>query len=201
VPDGRGKSTIGLFGKLPAVGDFIGRGLGHAQRAAVDAWLSSGLLELQASSPQWLDTYLVSPVWQWVLPAGRLCEPALAGVLMPSVDRVGRYFPLIAMRALGSDEDPARLGAELAAWAAAMPLALHQALDPDALLARLDEAARTPTGTPESAAAHARLLASFKAGGHLSLWWSQVGPAAPARFISHRGQADAGLFVSLFDGR
>jgi len=201
VPDGRGQSAIGLFGKLPAVGDFIGRGLGHAQRAAIDAWLSEGLLELQASSAQWLDSYLVSPVWQCVLPAGRLCESAIAGTLMPSVDRVGRYFPLMALRTMGCDEEPARLGAELAAWASAMPLALHEALDPDVLLARLGESASGAPRSQESAAAHAHLLAQFRVSGHLSIWWSQAGPAAPARFISHRGQADAGLFVSLFDGR
>ena len=46
----------------------------------------------------WLDAYLQSPPWRFLLMPGVLdgFDPQLviAGVLMPSVDRVGRYFPL-----------------------------------------------------------------------------------------------------------
>jgi type VI secretion system protein ImpM len=201
VPDGRDPCSLGLFGKLPAIGDFVGRGLGHARRQALDIWLAQGLLELQARSPQWLDAYLVTPVWQWVMPAGRLCDEATAGVLMPSVDRVGRYFPLIALRSYQPGEDHARLGVELAALARALPAALHEGLEPDVLVARLTDAARAPGAESFPAPAYEQMLARFAHDGALSLWWSLPGPTAPPRFISHRGSADPGLFVSLFDGR
>lgn len=64
----------------------------------VDAW-DSWLQEcLHASRRQlgerWLDIYLTSPVWRFVLTEGVCSESAYAGVMLPSVDRVGRYFPL-----------------------------------------------------------------------------------------------------------
>ncbi len=42
----------------------------------------------------WLDLYLTSPAWRFVC-AGGACGPRPAiGLMVPSVDRVGRYFPL-----------------------------------------------------------------------------------------------------------
>ena len=43
----------------------------------------------------WLETYLTAPVWRFALAAG-CCGPAAAGIWLPSVDRVGRYYPLRA---------------------------------------------------------------------------------------------------------
>jgi len=43
-----------------------------------------------------------------------------------------------------------------------------------------------------------QLLAGFQVEGSRSQWWSVPGPAAPFRFISHRGDVDAELFVSLY---
>jgi type VI secretion system protein ImpM len=42
----------------------------------------------------WLDRYLTAPVWRFILTPGVLGARGWAGVLLPSVDRVGRYFPL-----------------------------------------------------------------------------------------------------------
>ncbi|MBB4011671.1 type VI secretion system protein ImpM [Niveibacterium umoris] len=48
----------------------------------------------RALGPAWLDRYLTAPVWRFVLTPGVLGSQGWAGVLLPSVDRVGRYFPL-----------------------------------------------------------------------------------------------------------
>ncbi|CAD5198876.1 Protein phosphatase ImpM [Pseudomonas sp. FEN] len=63
--------------------------------------MASGLLASQQQlGADWLNVYLVSPLWRFVLAAG-VCGPdALAGVLMPSIDRVGRYFPLTVAQPL-----------------------------------------------------------------------------------------------------
>jgi len=42
----------------------------------------------------WLDTYLTSPVWRFALAPAVCGGAAVAGLVVPSVDRVGRYFPL-----------------------------------------------------------------------------------------------------------
>ena len=60
-----------------------------------DAWLSECLhVSRQQLGERWLDLYLTSPVWRFVLAEGICGECAYAGVMLPSVDRVGRYFPL-----------------------------------------------------------------------------------------------------------
>lgn len=187
---------FGLFGKLPALGDFVSRGLGGDDLRRVDGWLAGGMLALQSSSENWLQSYLVSPVWQCVIPAGRLCEHACAGALMPSVDRVGRYFPLMVWRPMLSPVDGAALVRDLAGVAACLPAALHELLPPEALLERLAQPNARHVAAPDGE----RLLAGFREDGNLSLWWSLPGPLAPFRFVSHRGAADPELFVSLFDG-
>jgi type VI secretion system protein ImpM len=46
-----------------------------------------------ALGERWKECYLKTPIWRFALSAG-LCGPqTVAGVVMPSVDRVGRYFP------------------------------------------------------------------------------------------------------------
>ena len=91
--------SVGWFGKLPSLGDFASRRLSSHFIEHWDAWLSSGLAAWQASAPDhWLDHYLGGPSWRFVAMASTLPGPcastAWAGVLVPSVDRVGRYFPL-----------------------------------------------------------------------------------------------------------
>nr|WP_081417744.1 type VI secretion system-associated protein TagF [endosymbiont of Riftia pachyptila] len=50
----------------------------------------------------WLDIYLTSPIWRFALSTGLCGEAAWCGILMPSVDRVGRYFPLTVAAPLES---------------------------------------------------------------------------------------------------
>ena len=92
---------VGLFGKTPQLGDFVERRIHPAFRQLWDEWLQEGIAESQRSLGEaWLDVYLTSPVWRFALSA-RLCGMTVyAGVLVPSVDRVGRYFPLTIVAAL-----------------------------------------------------------------------------------------------------
>jgi type VI secretion system protein ImpM len=91
---GAGKASLGYFGKIPVSGDFVSRGL---PRTFVDPWVDWLNKALARSREQlgnrWLDCYLTSPIWCFVLPSQICGDGSWAGVLMPSVDRVGRYFP------------------------------------------------------------------------------------------------------------
>jgi len=86
---------VGLYGKLPSHGDFLRRRTSDAFVAAWDAWLQQAIAESRAAlGDRWLDLYLTSPVWRFAAAPGA-CGPApVVGVMAPSVDRVGRYFPL-----------------------------------------------------------------------------------------------------------
>ena len=92
-------SIPGWYGKLPTLGDFASRRLEGDFIEPWDVWLGDCLqTQRESMGDAWLDAYLQSPPWRFVLMPGVLrgFDPhcALAGVLMPSVDRVGRYFPL-----------------------------------------------------------------------------------------------------------
>ena len=93
VPD-RALEITGWFGKLPGMGDFGQRRLPPRFREIWDEWLQQGLLTLRAEREDWLAHYLQAPIWFFALGEGIMSPSPWIGVLMPSVDSVGRYFPL-----------------------------------------------------------------------------------------------------------
>lgn len=125
----------GWYGKLPVLGDFAGRRLPPVFVEPWDHWLATGLAHWRASDSAWLDGFLAAPTLRFVLGAGIPFDgsPGYAGVLMPSVDRVGRYFPLTVARArdIGETEAPS-------AWLHAMEGVAVAALNEDWSAERLD---------------------------------------------------------------
>lgn len=102
---------LGLFGKLPSHGDFLRRRASDAFVDVWDPWLQQCMTASRAAlGDRWLDLYLTSPAWRFFCAAG-VCGPtAILGLMVPSVDRVGRYFPLTLVA-----EAPPHLGAVVAA--------------------------------------------------------------------------------------
>jgi type VI secretion system protein ImpM len=95
----------GLFGKLPWEGDFIQRGLPGRFVRPWDAWLSSGLAASRESlGGSWADAYLLSPPWHFLIEPGVIDESGWTGVLVSSIDRVRRYFPLTLALELPADD-------------------------------------------------------------------------------------------------
>jgi type VI secretion system ImpM family protein len=94
----------GWYGKLPALGDFASRRLPPLFVEPWDRWLATGLAAWRENDPDWLAAFLAAPTWRFMLGAGLPFDrsPGYAGVLMPSVDRVGRYFPLTVVRPRGA---------------------------------------------------------------------------------------------------
>jgi len=88
--------TVGLFGKLPAHGDFLRRGLPGSFCAQWDTWLRRGMTaaEAQFDPEAWAEIWRAAPAWRFALPAGACGPDAVAGVLVASFDSVGRRFPL-----------------------------------------------------------------------------------------------------------
>ena len=110
-------SLIGVYGKLPAHGDFIQRNLPPDYINHWDEWLQhfiAGSREQMAES--WLDIYLTSPIWRFVLSPGVIDSHCWAGIMMPSVDRVGRYFPLSIVRRINAKANPLEFLARQTRW-------------------------------------------------------------------------------------
>lgn len=93
-------SIIGWYGKLPTLGDFASRRLPNSFITPWDAWLQHRMTHSrQELGERWLDHYLGSPLWRFALGPAVVDESTWCGLLLPSVDRVGRYFPLtLALR-------------------------------------------------------------------------------------------------------
>ncbi|WP_413205855.1 type VI secretion system-associated protein TagF [Rhodospirillum sp. A1_3_36] len=95
--------SYGWYGKVPCVGDFIRSGLSPAFMTGWDRWMRT-LLATAAETlgDRWDDCYLSAPIWRFALPTGACGPHAVAGIMMPSVDRVGRRFPLCLAAELGN---------------------------------------------------------------------------------------------------
>lgn len=146
--DARPLGGAGLYGKAPAHGDFLSHGLPRAFVGPWDGWLAGWL----AGGRRWLGEafehrFMASPAWHFLLAPG-LCGPqGWAGVMLPSVDKVGRCFPLTVALAVAGEDDMVRL---LDEWPDGFGLMADAARDLaegaapfDAVLARLQELERS----------------------------------------------------------
>lgn len=83
-----------LYGKLPSKRDFVAI---RAPRAFLDSW--EGWLQSAISSSRndlgkdWQAAFLTAPIWRFWLGAD-VCGRSTIGAFMPSLDGIGRYFPL-----------------------------------------------------------------------------------------------------------
>lgn len=111
------QDTPGFFGKLPGRGDFVTRRLPRPMVQTWDQWLAQGIeSSQQALGGRWLEVYLSSPLWRFHLTPGVCGDSAWAGIMMPSVDRVGRYFPLTVAVAVPRHVGASRFLREGASW-------------------------------------------------------------------------------------
>jgi type VI secretion system protein ImpM len=84
----------GLYGKIPSLGDFVTRRLPRSFIAPWEIWMQEAIANSREQLGDfWLENYLTSPLWRFALSPGICGEQGWAGILMPSVDRVGRYYP------------------------------------------------------------------------------------------------------------
>ena len=135
------QETIGLFGKLPAHGDFIQRNLPAGFINVWDEWLQhfvAGTKEQLADN--WLDVYLTSPLWRFVLSEGVVDENSWAGIMIPSVDRVGRYYPFSIVKKLSQTVNPFEFIQQQSSWYKEIEDLALSALDGEVLLDDLVEA-------------------------------------------------------------
>ncbi|MBM7068839.1 type VI secretion system-associated protein TagF [Actibacterium sp. 188UL27-1] len=98
---------IGLFGKLPANGDFVSRALPAAVLQPWESWLNrvtSGARHHLGE--RWDDIYAAAPVWRFWL-GELLFGQSVAGAIVPSVDKVGRQFPLCLILCDAGGDHPA----------------------------------------------------------------------------------------------
>ena len=205
----------GFFGKLPSHGDFISRRLPPGLLAPWEAWLEAGLQHSRETlGDNWLQTYLSSPIWCFAASPECCGEQPFAGVLMPSLDRVGRYYPLSILAPFDARLPPAEIAAGAADWFARMEEIALSCLGDGFDFAAFDAmVAGNVLPTAERPAAELQVVAS--AGGQsaaiatllgrllqqrsvrYSLWWTSGSQAIPACCRAFPGLPPAEQFHQL----
>jgi type VI secretion system ImpM family protein len=179
---GVAQPCAGWFGKIPALGDFITRGLPASFVTSWDAWLSGELAQArQVLGEGWDEAYAGAPTLCFSLTPGALEQAAWHGILAPSFDRVGRQFPL-TLALSGPPELAAGFGRR--GWAQLCALG-RQARESESSAEELDEALghfigqhfHSPAPQDREPWRVGSALATLPEG--LSLWWSQ--PALEGR--------------------
>ena len=138
----------GWYGKVPGLGDFASRRLPAEFIRPWDMWLQEVLQATRGSlGDEWLECYLTMPIWRFALLPGLVGESGWAGVLMPSVDRVGRQFPLTLAAAASSNVALAHAVFESGSWFAGLEDVALGMLDPARTPDDLDRALAACTVT------------------------------------------------------
>jgi len=160
---------VAWYGKLPARGDFVGRGLPPRWRRDWDGWLQRGIALAAGTSDDAAlrDRLGAFAPWRYLaLPAP---GEVWCGIVVPSHDRVGRAFPLTLAERLAAPATAHQSAARLASLLEAA------AEGPDALEAAI--AALPPRAEEEINPAQAWMAQPA------SLWW----PLAAAHDAMPRG--------------
>ncbi|SDT88518.1 type VI secretion system-associated protein TagF [Halopseudomonas salegens] len=195
------KFAFGFYGKIPSVGDFVHRGLSGASISLIDAWLQAGMDSMDLNSSPHYERYMVSPICCFILPKNVWSHNAVAGFIMPSIDRVGRLFPLVVMLEMSQEEDidHAILASALAHASADALHALHQRLSPGELYDRLVCSRELTIKAGNSAVFDAGIGDSCSIGGTRSLWWRLSGSEMTEPTVFENSAAEK-IFPYLFSG-
>jgi type VI secretion system protein ImpM len=171
----QGLDVPAWFGKLPGMGDFAQRRMAPGFLEVWDRWLQHGLQQMRAQRDDWLAYYLEAPLWCFALGQGVVGVKPWIGVLMPSVDSVGRYFPLTLVIELEQDvpaasHDPM---AGMRSWWARSAQAALSALDADLDASAFDVALQRQFGVLSGKAESVSAIAALPAAG-MSSWFANM---------------------------
>lgn len=215
----------GLYGKLPAKRDFVAIGTSREFLSAWEPWMQAGLsASRMALGEAWRSTFLKAPIWRFWL-GGEMCGSPVLGAFMPSVDGVGRYFPLtlFAQAEPGERLPPPEVepcdawlaGAEdlllsalsegdfdrLSAGVVRMPgppPAMPPALPGDAIRTRSEALVGGPDIADTLAAF--RLFDATRVHAAMTYWWTLGGEGYGERVLASRRMPDPYLFAGMLHG-
>ena len=142
----------------------------------------------------WLPAWLEAPVWRFALIPGTCGPGAVLGLWLPSVDRIGRYFPL-TLAAVTEKADLSRLvregGGFLAAAERAGRDALANDLPPEALAAQTEMAL---AALPADPGVDPLLYPAAQ-----GLWWTEGAARVPPDAFASPELPKAARFAAMLD--
>jgi type VI secretion system protein ImpM len=219
----------GLFGKLCAKRDFIALATPHRFLEKWEPWVQGCI---SASRHQlgnsWQNAFLTAPVWRFWLGAD-ICGATVLGAIMPSVDGVGRYYPLtllaiadpsysipppdlnaqdqwfaVAEEFLLSTLDQAKSFEDISTTLDAMPAPpMEPTVNPSKEILVLGEAMVgmiTVGKTFQDSLLNLRQC-NHDSSAAASFWWTEGGGNFPPMALSSRGMPDPFRYSSMLTGR
>lgn len=204
---------VGVLGKLPSKRDFVRHEMPSRLTSLLDPWLHDAMAALRTElGSDWTARFLNAPIWRFWLGA-RLAGGSCLGAVMPSVDGVGRYYPLVLAGTWDEMVPPPEFETN-DAWFEGAEAALLGALADDGSFESLtgNAAALPPPqfglpipdtgeGLPAMFATlrHAQMRDVY---GTLSFWWAMpsetVGPIP--RAMVRQGMPRPSEYVTMIDG-
>ena len=218
-----------LFGKVSPKRDFVAV---HAPRRVLDVWepwIQGGMsASRQSLGDDWQPVFLKAPIWRFWL-GDELCGTTVIGAFMPSLDGIGRYFPLTVFACADEGETiaPPELDPQ-ADWFTAAEDFLLSTLDHgityEAISSTLEQLAIPANNgaapPPEMIALPDRMVsamgseqsfserfASMRIAGHRNVyssatfWWTIGGEGYPQFAVSGRRMPNPFLFTEMLTGR
>lgn len=222
--------ACGLFGKIPQQGDFISHFLPSSFTEHWHNWLQACMgVSKEQLADDWLNFYLTSPVWRFSLMPSISHPRGVAGVVLPSVDEVGRYFPLTLVQII--DHAPWSAFLHGNTWFDALEnialFALEENVSYSDLIGELES---LPTlelpsfshyqteHSQHSYGANMAIeiteknqgqqlpvdllhIAYTKMYSNYSLWWTEGSELLPPTALVNSGLPDAGQYAAMLDGK
>jgi len=217
-----------LFGKLGAKRDFIAIATPPTFLEVWEPWVQAALSASRHQlGSQWQQAFLTAPVWRFWLGAA-ICGTTVSGAIMPSVDGVGRYYPL-TLHAVSGEVDslpPPNIDPQ-DEWFGKAETFLLSTLDRAATFEQISDALdrlAVPRLQPTIADGSPITLVGASAVGVVSaidafagsfaalcsanqqvyaaasFWWTAGGEGFPAMALSCRGLPDPFCYSSLLTG-
>lgn len=116
-PERAPPGAAGFFGKVPGQGDFVSSRFDRALRDPLDRWAQGALAHCRrVRGESWKPAFLAMPPFRFVLGAGLVGGQPAIGVMVASLDRVGRPFPLFLSQRLPGHRGPTRALARQRRW-------------------------------------------------------------------------------------
>lgn len=214
----------GYFGKLPLRGDFIQRNLSPDFIQVWDGWLQN-VIEASRNNlqEQWLNYYLVSPSWRYYFSLSE--NDVYTGIVLPSVDKVGRYFPFTIAANIKNHTSDSSFITQNSLWYDAIERLAIAALEEkisfedfnvqvDAALrsininqqhvTQMNEGFRVPLDAATSLDGALSLISHhfpMSLDATRSYWWSNGSAHVSSHLISCKGLPDDNIYTAMLDGR
>ena len=210
---------FGAFGKMPSLGDFFRLDVAGGFVEPWDRWLQHSIIAMRSQlAERWDACFNSAPLWRFTVAPGLAGPQAMQGVLMASVDRVGRQYPLTLVTALRGNPPVAMAHFAAAATFRCLEDLALECLDDAMTRDRLAEGLRSlaPPQSPVPARmVHQPGLVALASGvapdsaGHLaaefvgqrlrapSLWTAELDDGA--RFLACEGLPPPEQVTALFD--